>query len=111
MLFGPIGGLVGGIIGALKGGDLFNQNTYSQQMYNNLTLKKLMSVYTDLVEFYKDTINLVFWHRTLGTIANNLAKNPNMSSKTNAYRTAADKYISGIDPIKQGYSVTRRRIL
>ena len=29
MLFGPIGALVGGIFGALKGGDLFNQNTYS----------------------------------------------------------------------------------
>jgi hypothetical protein len=38
MLFGPIGGLVGGImLELLKGGNLFNQNTYSQQMYNNLT--------------------------------------------------------------------------
>jgi hypothetical protein len=38
MLLGPIGGLVGGImLELLGGGDLFNQNTYSQQMYNNLT--------------------------------------------------------------------------
>jgi hypothetical protein len=28
---------VGGIGGLLGGGNLFNQNTYSQQMYNNLT--------------------------------------------------------------------------
>jgi hypothetical protein len=73
MLLGPIGGLLE-VIGALNGGNLFNQNTYSQQMYNNLTSegKAYVVVYMDLVEFYKDTINLVLLVRTLGTIANNL---------------------------------------
>jgi hypothetical protein len=49
----------------------------------------------DLAEFYKDTINLVLLaEETLGTIANNLSKYPNMSpARRNAYRTAADKYI------------------
>jgi hypothetical protein len=47
---------------------------------------------------------------TLGTIANNLAKNPNMSpARRNAYRTAADKYISGIDPTKQGYNAVTKK--
>jgi hypothetical protein len=47
---------------------------------------------------------------TLGTIANNLAKNPNMSpARRNAYRTAADKYISGIDPTQQGYNAVTKK--
>jgi hypothetical protein len=107
MLFGPIGGLIGGIAGLVGGGDLFNQNTYSQQMYNNLT--SAGKQYADqlygpggVLQGYNQFSG--FGRGTLGTIANNLAKNPNMSpARRNAYRTAADKYISGIDPTQQGY--------
>jgi hypothetical protein len=113
MLFGPIGGLVGGIIGALKGGDLFNQNTYSQQMYNNLTSQG--KGYADrlygpggVLQGYNQFS--AFGKGTLGTIANNLAKNPNMSpARRNVYRTAADKYISGIDPTQQGYNAVTKK--
>ena len=112
MLFGPIGGLVGGIIGALKGGDLFNQNTYSQQMYNNLTSGGKQ--YADqlygpggILQGYNQFS--AFGRGTLGTIGNILSKNPNMSpARRNAYRTAADKYISGIDPIKQGIAAVTK---
>jgi hypothetical protein len=112
MLFGPIGGLVGGIIGALKGGDLFNQNTYSQQMYNNLTSQG--QGYVDrlygpggVLQGYNQFS--AFGKGALGTIANILAKNPNMSlERQNVYRTAADKYISGIDPIKQGIAAVTK---
>jgi hypothetical protein len=113
MLFGPIGGLVGGIIGALKGGDLFNQNTYSQQMYNNLTpggKAYASSLYGPggVLQGYNQFSG--FGRGTLGTIANNLAKNPNMSpARRNAYRTAADKYISGIDPTQQGYNAVTKK--
>jgi hypothetical protein len=113
MLFGPIGGLVGGIIGALKGGDLFNQNTYSQQMYNNLTPGGKQ--YADqlygpggVLQGYNQFS--AFGRGALGTIANILAKNPNMSpARRNAYRTAADKYISGIDPTQQGYNAVTKK--
>jgi hypothetical protein len=113
MLFGPIGGLVGGIIGALKGGDLFNQNTYSQQMYNNLTPGGKQ--YADqlygpggVLQGYNQFS--AFGKGALGTIANILAKNPNMSpARRNAYRTAADKYISGIDPTQQGYNAVTKK--
>jgi hypothetical protein len=112
MLFGPIGGLVGGIIGALKGGDLFNQNTYSQQMYNNLTSQG--QGYVDrlygpggVLQGYNQFS--AFGKGALGTIANILAKNPNMSlERQNVYRTAADKYISGIDPTKQGIAAVTK---
>jgi hypothetical protein len=113
MLFGPIGGLVGGIIGALKGGDLFNQNTYSQQMYNNLTpggKAYASSLYGPggVLQGYNQFS--AFGKGALGTIANNLAKNPNMSpARRNAYRTAADKYISGIDPTQQGYNAVTKK--
>jgi hypothetical protein len=113
MLFGPIGGLVGGIIGALKGGNLFNQNTYSQQMYNNLTPEGkayASSLYGPggVLQGYNQFS--AFGRGTLGTIANNLAKNPNMSpARRNAYRTAADKYISGIDPTQQGYNAVTKK--
>jgi hypothetical protein len=113
MLFGPIGGLVGGIIGALKGGDLFNQNTYSQQMYNNLTpggKAYASSLYGPggALEGYNQFS--AFGKGTLGTIGNILAKNPNMSlARQNIYRTAADKYISGIDPTQQGYNAVTKK--
>jgi hypothetical protein len=113
MMFGPIGGLVGGIIGALKGGDLFNQNTYSQQMYNNLTSQG--QGYVDrlygpggVLQGYNQFS--AFGKGALGTIANNLSKYPNMSpARRNAYRTAADKYISGIDPTQQGYNAVTKK--
>jgi hypothetical protein len=113
MLFGPIGGLIGGIAGLVGGGDLFNQNTYSQQMYNNLT--SVGKQYADqlygpggVLQGYNQFSG--FGRGTLGTIANNLAKNPNMSpARRNAYRTAADKYISGIDPTKQGYNAVTKK--
>jgi hypothetical protein len=82
MLFGPIGGLIGGIAGLVGGGNLFNQNTYSQQMYNNLTSGGKQ--YADqlygpggVLQGYNQFS--AFGRGTLGTIANNLAKNPNMS--------------------------------
>jgi hypothetical protein len=113
MLFGPIGGLIGGIAGLLGGGGLFNQNTYSQQMYNNLTAAGKQ--YADqlygpggVLQGYNQFSG--FGRGTLGTIANNLAKNPNMSpARRNAYRTAADKYISGIDPTQQGYNAVTKK--
>jgi hypothetical protein len=113
MLFGPIGGLVGGIIGALKGGDLFNQNTYSQQMYNNLTpggKAYASSLYGPGGALQGYNQFSAFGKGTLGTIGNILAKNPNMSlARQNAYRTAADKYISGIDPTQQGYNAVTKK--
>jgi hypothetical protein len=113
MLFGPIGGLIGGIAGLVGGGDLFNQNTYSQQMYNNLTSGGKQ--YADqlygpggVLQGYNQFS--AFGRGTLGTIANNLAKNPNMSpARRNAYRTAADKYISGIDPTQQGINAVTKK--
>jgi hypothetical protein len=113
MLFGPIGGLIGGIAGLVGGGGLFNQNTYSQQMYNNLTAAGKQ--YADqlygpggVLQGYNQFSG--FGRGTLGTIANNLAKNPNMSpARRNAYRTAADKYISGIDPTQQGYNAVTKK--
>jgi hypothetical protein len=112
MLFGPIGGLVGGIIGALKGGDLFNQNTYSQQMYNNLTpggKAYASSLYGPGGPLQGYNQISAFGRGTLGTISNILAKNPNMSlARQNVYRTAADKYISGIDPTKQGIAAVTK---
>jgi hypothetical protein len=113
MLLGPIGGLVGGIAGLLGGGNLFNQNTYSQQMYNNLTPEGkayASSLYGPggVLQGYNQFSG--FGRGTLGTIANNLAKNPNMSpARRNAYRTAADKYISGIDPTQQGYNAVTKK--
>jgi hypothetical protein len=113
MLFGPIGGLVGGIIGALKGGDLFNQNTYSQQMYNNLTpggKAYASSLYGPGGPLQGYNQISAFGRGTLGTISNILAKNPNMSlARQNVYRTAADKYISGIDPTQQGYNAVTKK--
>jgi hypothetical protein len=112
MLFGPIGGLVGGIIGALKGGDLFNQNTYSQQMYNNLTpggKAYASSLYGPGGPLQGYNQISAFGRGTLGTISNILAKNPNMSlARQNVYRTAADKYISGIDPTQQGIAAVTK---
>jgi hypothetical protein len=112
MLFGPIGGLVGGIIGALKGGDLFNQNTYSQQMYNNLTpggKAYASSLYEPGGPLQGYNQISAFGRGTLGTISNILAKNPNMSlARQNVYRTAADKYISGIDPTQQGIAAVTK---
>ena len=113
MLLGPIGGLVGGIAGLLGGGNLFNQNTYSQQMYNNLTPEGkayASSLYGPggVLQGYNQFSG--FGRGTLGTIANNLAKNPNMSpARRNAYRTAADKYIDSIDPTQQGYNAVTKK--
>ena len=113
MLFGPYGALIGGIFGALKGGDLFNQNTYSQQMYNNLTPEGkayASGLYGPggVLQGYNQFSG--FGRGTLGTIANNLFKNPNMSlARQNLYRTAADKYISGIDPTQQGYNAVTKK--
>jgi hypothetical protein len=113
MLLGPIGGLVGGIAGLLGGGNLFNQNTYSQQMYNNLTPEGkayASGLYGPggVLQGYNQFSG--FGRGTLGTIANNLAKYPNMSpARRNAYRTAADKYISGIDPTQQGYNAVTKK--
>jgi len=113
MLLGPIGGLVGGIAGLLGGGNLFNQNTYSQQMYNNLTPEGksyASSLYGPGGPLQGYNQFSAFGKGTLGTIANILAKNPNMSlAKQNIFRTAADKYISGIDPTQQGINdVTKK---
>jgi hypothetical protein len=113
MLLGPIGGLVGGILGALKGGDLFNQNTYSQQMYNNLTpggKAYASSLYGPGGPLQGYNQFSAFGRGTLGTIGNILAKNPNMSlARQNIYRTAADKYISGIDPTQQGINAVTKK--
>jgi len=112
MLFGPIGALVGGIFGALKGGDLFNQNTYSQQMYNNLTpggQAYANSLYAPggLLQGYNQIS--AFGRGTLGTIGNILANNPNMSpTRRSAFREAADRYISGIDPSQQGINAVTK---
>ena len=87
-------------------GDLFNQNAYQQQMYGNLTPEGKAyanSLYEPggALEGYNQFS--AFGKGTLGTISNILAKNPNMSlARQNIYRTAADEYISGIDPTKQG---------
>jgi hypothetical protein len=113
MAFGIPGAIIGTIGGLLGGGNLFNQNTYSQQMYNNLTAAGKQ--YADqlygpggVLQGYNQFSG--FGRGTLGTIANNLAKNPNMSpARRNAYRTAADKYISGIDPTQQGYNAVTKK--
>jgi hypothetical protein len=113
MLLGPIGGLVGGIAGLLGGGNLFNQNTYSQQMYNNLTSGGKQ--YADqlygpggILQGYNQFS--AFGRGTLGTIGNILAKNPNMSmARRNAFRKAADDYISGIDPTQQGINAVTKK--
>ena len=110
---GPTIGGIAAIAGLLGGGNLFNQNTYSQQMYNNLTSGGKQ--YADqlygpggVLQGYNQFSG--FGRGTLGTIANNLAKNPNMSpARRNAYRTAADKYISGIDPTQQGYNAVTKK--
>jgi hypothetical protein len=112
MIGGPTIGGIAAIAGLLGGGNLFNQNTYSQQMYNNLTSGGKQ--YADqlygpggVLQGYNQFS--AFGRGTLGTIANNLAKNPNMSpARRNAYRTAADKYISGIDPTKQGIAAVTK---
>ena len=113
MLFGPYGALIGGIFGALKGGDLFNQNTYSQQMYNNLTpggKAYASSLYEPGGPLQGYNQFSAFGRGTLGTIGNILSKNPNMSlARQNIYRTAADKYISGIDPTQQGYNAVTKK--
>jgi hypothetical protein len=112
MLLGPIGGLVGGIAGLLGGGDLFNQNSYSQQMYNNLTPEGktyASSLYGPggILQGYNQ-IN-AFGRGTLGTIGNILANNPNMSAtRKSAFRKAADDYISGIDPTQQGINAVTK---
>jgi len=113
MLLGPIGGLVGGIAGLLGGGNLFNQNTYSQQMYNNLTSGGKQ--YADqlygpggILQGYNQFS--AFGRGTLGTIGNILSKNPNMSmARQGAFRKAADDYISGIDPTQQGINAVTKR--
>jgi hypothetical protein len=113
MLFGPYGALIGGIIGGLKGGNLFNQNTYSQQMYNNLTSQG--QGYVDrlygpggVLQGYNQFS--AFGKGALGTIANNLSKYPNMSpARRNAYREAANKYIDSIDPTQQGYNAVTKK--
>lgn len=113
MLFGPIGGLVGGIAGLLGGENLFNQNTYSQQMYNNLTpggKAYASSLYGPGGPLQGYNQFSAFGRGTLGTIGNILAKNPNMSlARQNIYRTAADKYISGIDPVQQGINAVTQK--
>ena len=113
MLFGPYGALIGGIFGALKGGDLFNQNTYSQQMYNNLTPEGkayASSLYGPGGPLQGYNQFSAFGRGTLGTIGNILSKNPNMSlARQNIYRTAADKYISGIDPVQQGINAVTKK--
>ena len=113
MLFGPYGALIGGIIGGLKGGDLFNQNTYSQQMYNNLTSQG--QGYVDrlygpggVLQGYNQFS--AFGKGALGTIANNLSKYPNMSpARRNVYLEAANKYIDSIDQSKQGYDAVTKK--
>jgi hypothetical protein len=113
MLLGPIGGLVGGIAGLLGGGNLFNQNTYSQQMYNNLTSGGKQ--YADqlygpggILQGYNQFS--AFGRGTLGTIGNILSKNPNMSmARQGAFRKAADDYISGIDPTQQGINAVTKK--
>jgi hypothetical protein len=113
MLFGPIGGLIGGIAGLVGGGDLFNQNTYSQQMYNNLTSGGKQ--YADqlygpggILQGYNQFS--AFGRGTLGTIGNILSKNPNMSmARQGAFRKAADDYISGIDPTQQGINAVTKK--
>jgi len=113
MLLGPIGGLVGGIAGLLGGGDLFNQNSYSQQMYNNLTPEGktyASSLYGPggILQGYNQIS--AFGRGTLGTIGNILANNPNMSpTRKSAFREAADRYISGIDPSQQGINAVTKK--
>ena len=113
MLLGPIGGLVGGIAGLLGGGNLFNQNTYSQQMYNNLTPEGkayASSLYGPGGPLQGYNQFSAFGRGTLGTIGNILSKNPNMSlARQNIFRTAADRYISGIDPIQQGINAVTKK--
>ena len=113
MLLGPIGGLVGGIAGLLGGGNLFNQNTYSQQMYNNLTSEGkayASSLYGPGGPLQGYNQFSAFGRGTLGTIGNILAKNPNMSpTRKSAFREAADKYISGIDPTQQGINAVTQK--
>jgi len=112
MLFGPIGALVGGIFGALKGGGLFNQNTYSQQMYNNLTSQGQR--YVD--QLYGPGGVLQGYNQfnfagtgALGTIAKNLAKYPNMSlARRNAHLDAANKIINSQDYSKTGIAAVTK---
>jgi hypothetical protein len=93
-------------------GDLFNQNAYQQQMYGNLTPEGKAyanSLYEPggALEGYNQFS--AFGKGTLGTISNILAKNPNMSlARQNIYRTAADEYISGIDPTQQGIAAVTK---
>ena len=112
MLFGPIGALVGGIFGALKGGGLFNQNTYSQQMYNNLTSQGQR--YVD--QLYGPGGVLQGYNQfnfagtgALGTIAKNLAKYPNMSlARRNAHLDAANRIINSQDYSKTGIAAVTK---
>ena len=112
MLFGPYGALIGGIFGALKGGDLFNQNTYSQQMYNNLTSQGQR--YVD--QLYGPGGVLQGYNQfnfagtgALGTIAKNLAKYPNMSlARRNAHLDAANKIINSQDYSKTGIAAVTK---
>ena len=113
MIGGPTIGGIAAIAGLLGGGNLFNQNTYSQQMYNNLTSGGKQ--YADqlygpggILQGYNQFS--AFGRGTLGTIGNILSKNPNMSmARQGAFRKAADDYISGIDPTQQGINAVTKK--
>jgi len=113
MLFGPIGALVGGIFGALKGGDLFNQNTYSQQMYNNLTpggQAYANSLYAPggLLQGYNQIS--AFGTGPLGLISKNLSRYGETMSpaRRNAYLDAANRIISSQDYSKTGIAAVTK---
>ena len=112
MMFGIPGAIAGTIGGLMGGGDLFNQNSYSQQMYNNLTPEGktyASSLYGPggILQGYNQIS--AFGRGTLGTIGNILANNPNMSpTRRSAFREAADRYISGIDPSQQGINAVTK---
>ena len=112
IVFGIPGAIAGTIGGLLGGGDLFNQNTYSQQMYNNLTPEGkayASNLYGPggVLQGYNQFS--AFGRGTLGTIGNILSKNPNMSpTRRSAFLKAADSYISGIDPTQQGIAAVTK---
>jgi len=113
MLFGPIGALVGGIFGALKGGDLFNQNTYSQQMYNNLTpggQAYANSLYAPggLLQGYNQIS--AFGTGPLGLISKNLSRYGETMSpaRRNAYLDAANRLINSQDYSKTGIAAVTK---
>jgi hypothetical protein len=96
MIGGPVFGGIAAIGGLLKGGDLFDTNTRSQQAYD--ILNPSGQLYADqlygpggILQGYNKISK--YGRGTMGTLINNLAKYPNMS------QARKDKYITAINTL------------